>query len=490
MSILDTFVLLFKGDSSSLTKENKKVELSIEKVSEKVKETEETLKKLDEGIKESASSMEKMDNAFKLSDSPLKKLEKFNEFGVNAKQIFSQVAGVLSPFLAIDHLFENLKHASEYSRELYTASQELQVNTETLDAWRQAVVLSGGSAEAFQSTIGSLSKKFNLSSDNVISSLPKIAGLFAKLSRRQGDMLGEQLGIDAGTINFLRQGTQQIQEMVQEEKELGVVTKQQAELANKAHMASLKLEHGFRGVYLILSAFLSPSVISFYETLTTVTKYFNQHAEFLKGLLIGLGVLIGGYLIPLVFSLFNPWILLMGVVIGLFGILYDDFETWRKGGASVLGELIGRFEDFLKIVHAVEDEISRLFKMFSGSSIGKFIIGVSQTAVGYDDEISKNFNENLLETNRKYPNKMTQDFDTAVQKLTILPNIPSIQMLNTAASQKSENAYNQKSIQVNVGDVNIQSQATNSDELALNFSKVLNNHLSHTIGSYDDGLII
>jgi len=83
------------------------------------------------------------------------------------------------------------------------------------------------------------------------------------------------------------------------------------------------------------------NVVDFFATLTErVTSFLSTLSPLQKGLLT-----VSAIALALAGILLLPGGSLL-VLIGLIGLMIDDFEVWRKGGKSVIGDLIGSMDDF------------------------------------------------------------------------------------------------------------------------------------------------
>ena len=130
-------------------------------------------------------------------------------------------------------------------------SEALGYNIEEVDAWGEAAVRNGGSAEAFRSSIqgldssltemkltggGGVAETFaqlGISAQDAegkmkgaFDLLPEIASSFEGLSKQESANLGAKLGLDQGTILMLQQGRVAVDDLVEKQRQLGGRTKE------------------------------------------------------------------------------------------------------------------------------------------------------------------------------------------------------------------------------------------------------------------------
>lgn len=117
------------------------------------------------------------------------------------------------------------------------------------------------------------------------------------------------------------------------------------------------------------------NVVDFFATLTErVTSFLSTLSPLQKGLLT-----VSAIALALAGILLLPGGSLL-VLIGLIGLMIDDFEVWRKGGKSVIGDLIGSMDDFKASFPGVSTAAGAFWESLKriGSGIVSLVKGISE----------------------------------------------------------------------------------------------------------------
>ena len=421
MSILETFYILFKGDSTDVKKS--------------AKESEKAVKDLETTVK---SSFQKVDHSTR-----------------QVNQSFYELAKAATTFIAASvsayTVFHRVIEASNYAGELGNISKALGVNVGTLDAWGQAVQRTGGSAAGFQNSLRNLSQHFGTSAATTLKFLPKLADAFARLGNFRAQYYGKLLGLDEATILLLQQGRREVESVIAKQKELGVVTEKDVEISNKYTLANLQLSLAFRSLYLTLAQEILPATTAFYNTLVPIIEYIKRHKDFVIGAFIGIGIAAVAMLAPFVIA--HAAIIGTGIaiaaLIGLFAVAYEDIKAYIQGNSSLTGDLIKRWTDVKNIF---DDVFTSLSKIFSFSSVPGLsaAIDLARSAIGQ---------ANI--------------------------NAPG---LTSGASNFFNRSYERNS-DVNMGGVVINTQATDANGIAKDFTReLLTKHLWQANNDVADGV--
>jgi len=174
MSILETFYILFKGDSTDVKKAAKESDQAVQSL---------------EGS---------LNTTFRKVTTETTKVNK--SFYELARAAVAFVGATTAAYT----VFHKTIAASELAAELGVTSRALGVNASELDAWGQAVQRTGGTAEGFQHSLKSLSEHFGTSAAVTLKALPKLADAFSKLGNYRAQYYGKLLGIDEAAILLLQ----------------------------------------------------------------------------------------------------------------------------------------------------------------------------------------------------------------------------------------------------------------------------------------------
>lgn len=361
MSILDTFVMLFESDAS----------------------------KLDKGLKDSEKKAEGLQDKLKSTDVVAGKL------GGSLVSALAGLAGAAVAAVGFSALTSQVMQAAEAADALNETSQKLGINIETLSAWGDLVKKNGGSAEGFANSIAGLDRQLSqmevtgksraapflkeLGIDledaknkgkSAMDFLPQLADSFAGLSAGKAQALGARLGLDQATIMTLQQGRRAVDELLEKEKELGVITEKQGQIADDFGDQMDDTKHAFRSVFLGVSEYVLPPLTWMMKKFQDVAVFLRKHSDFVVGLMIALGAAILFYALPPLASMaaaaivaFAPFILMglaVAAVAAAFALLYDDVMNFIDGNDSLIGQILEKYPIIGDIVQGVVDVVKAL----------------------------------------------------------------------------------------------------------------------------------
>ncbi|AUG84959.1 hypothetical protein MAELSTROM_40 [Pseudoalteromonas phage Maelstrom] len=301
---------------------------------------------------------------------------------------FSAVAnGVIENALAIDTVGK--------------FSQTLGLNIVEVDAWGEAIVRNGGSAEAFRGTVASLQGSLQdikidgggemintlamlgiqaTDSGGQIKSafdvLPEIARSFENMSSAESFAFGEKLGLDQGTILTLQQGRAEVDKLVERQKMLGGVTQEGYEDAAKFNDQWADTKRVFNSLWMSANNSILPMLTAVFEGLEKVVLWVRENQTLVEGFFIGVGGVIAAVYLPAIASAAAATIvaaapfILIGAAIAAVGVaisvLYEDIMAWVNGSESAIGRVLGSFEDFKAKIFSVFDAIGKKWDDFVG----------------------------------------------------------------------------------------------------------------------------
>lgn len=309
-----------------------------------------------------------------------------------ALKVFAVIGGAV----AVKAMISNFADGADAAGKLADALGE---DMEQMQALGRAAALEGGSVEQFNGSIknlnrglvemattgGGRSAKFfealGISATDATGKvrpatevLLELSDRFEGLSAQEAAGLGEKLGLDAGTIGLLRKGRVEIEATTKAQKELGVYTKEDAAIAAKFNdqIQDMGVALGMVAapiIQLVLPAlekmaeWVKKGAIAFREQLQKINGFVKEHGTFIvatvgaaaaiiaikyrqailqaTAAMIRLGIATVLANLPLYLM-----IAAIAMVSAFIGLLIEDFVTWRAGGESAIGALLGLFAQF------------------------------------------------------------------------------------------------------------------------------------------------
>lgn len=199
-----------------------------------------------------------------------------------------------------------------------------------------------------------------------------LADAFAAMDKQSATGIGRQIGIsNAGMVAFLQQGSASISAQMQQIKQLGVYTEQDAKAAQDFAAASRDLFRALKMMLLPVYRILAPILTIFAEIMQEMTK----HTAAFIPVLVGIGALLATMVYPWLVKtaaaaaafIASPWGILI-TALAAIGLLLDDFVTWLDGGKSAFGEfyesVFGNAENVKAAINDFVDNAKAAFENF------------------------------------------------------------------------------------------------------------------------------
>ncbi len=473
------------------------------------------------------------------------------------KNLAKQYGGTLFAVASVAGIIAGVREAAAYANSLGKISEKLNENIEDLDAWGGAVKKTGGSVEAFQGSLQSLNDNLDkfaatgksdvlpffeklgikvTDANGVIKSsialLPEVAKRFEKLNWVRAQELGKGIGLDSGTIALLYKGGKAVDDLIKRQKELGVVTQHDADVAKKFNEQWDDTSHAFRGIFTIISTLVLPIFTSVSKVFENIARYFTRHATLIEGALIAIGTAVLIFVVPPLvtaaasaIALYWPFLLIVGIVTALgaaFALAYDDIMTFLSGGDSLVGELSKKWPIVGEIVHGLVDLIKEFISVVSNpgvliDEIFKSIMdGVNavtalirgaidsivnaynkvKSAIGFGGGdvslVSRNINENQNTETKKneIPSNaaVRQNVLNAQDTIRASAISPIASQTSTSLATTSNTKTLNKNTNVQTGPITIQTQATDADGIAGAVGTSMRDQIRQAVGNFDDGV--
>lgn len=243
----------------------------------------------------------------------------------------------------------------------------LDVDISKMHAWGEAAARAGGSVEAFQGSLQSLTAQLARQATMGTSRAAKLlegAGIDAGELGRQRDAfsvmmdlaekaetmgkqeffgLGRALGIDQGTIMLLQQGRDAVKNQIQLQKEFGVYSKEDARVTADFNDRMADLGQVFRSVSSIIFRLVIPPMTKFIEVFNKAVAFIRKHERFVQAFFYMVAAAITTMLIPAFVKLAavilaNPLTWVIGLLTAL-ALAIEDLVVWAEGGESALSDL-------------------------------------------------------------------------------------------------------------------------------------------------------
>lgn len=319
--------------------------------------------------------------------------------GEHIAHVFENVAIRIASAFAIERVVEFIGGLSEINAQLGVTAERLGISVEDLDAWGQATQRAGGSVDGFTQTLDFLNRgmadiatkgtsrlkpffdelKIRVTDAPghvrpLLAILGDLSEKLSKLGAQQRAGIAEKLGIDQGTLLLLAQGRRGVEELVERQKQLGVATEKDTEIAHKYRQALEDLEQRMRHAGTTIGSELLPKLAEFFAWIGKVADYLASHKGLVEGFFIGVGGAIATVYFPAVveaaaatWALIAPLLFIVAPIVAVgvaIGLLVDDVQNFLAGNKSVIGELSKTWPVVGEIVREVVQDLGAAFQWF------------------------------------------------------------------------------------------------------------------------------
>lgn len=340
------------------------------------------------GAKEVTSELKKTEEqASKTGDSFLSMAKKAAGFlaaavaaGKSAQQIISEAANIV----AID----NFAYAINES-------------VESVDAFNNAIVATGGSVQGAQSSLSALFSKVKEASRDSASSaaldfakigvsikdaqgntkdlmsiLYDISGVVENMDSQKAREYIESVGItDRNVVEAMIRGRKELETMIKAQKELGVVSKESAEKARAFDAAVGRMSLSFKRAKVDITDAFLPAFEWVADKMEWVGGVISENSTIIIGAIGGIAIALAVMLIPVLWSTAAaviaatwPFLLIIGIVAlvgaGLYA-LYEDFKAFEDGQESFLGKMMNKYPNLAKSIIGAFKTIGKVFDWIS-----------------------------------------------------------------------------------------------------------------------------
>ncbi len=480
MSVLETFFLVLKADAGDLKK----------------------------GTDEAKKAADDTEKALVDTDKAAEKL------GGSFLDMITNAQGAIAGLVSIGAIAGAAISEAARTDALGKFADSIGVAIGDVDAWGEAAIRAGGSAEGFQGSLQALTENltdltltgggpaaevFARLGVNALDAggkvrdafavLPELAESFEGLSKQQSLALGQKLGLDQGTIQLLQQGRVAVEEQVRRQRELGVATEESFAASAKFNDAWADTQQVFGDLARQVGITLLPAFTSILGGVQKVVGFLRDNKELVTGFFIGAAGVITYLYLPAALAAAAATLTALApfIAIGLaitavgaaFALLYDDIQAFLAGGDSVIGQVSQKWPIVGETIKGIIWAAKTLFEVFS--KVASFFAGLFTDSIksafgylkgflGFGDDMDK-----TIEAVKKGEIELKQ---AAGEKTTA----QNAQQITSTANQVTKNT------QVSVEKVNVDARGGDSKEIAAGVGDALRDQVQSTMSNYDDAV--
>lgn len=250
-----------------------------------------------------------------------------------------------------------------------------------------------GAAKAFKS-LGISLKSADGSTKDAISGMLDLASAVEGLDRSAAVFKIKELGItDNRTVEMILKGRQELERMLRVQKEQGVVTKEAAENARKLTEATGSLKNMISSAGASFLDSIIPALTKVIEWLGKGVSWMQDNKDFVIGFFGAIAAVVTALYLPAMASaaiatLAATWpLLLIGAAIAAaaaaFALIYDDVMNFVEGNDSFIGQVFEKYPMVEKIVMTLIDAFRQMWQILitGAQQVGDFVTAGFQQVI-------------------------------------------------------------------------------------------------------------
>lgn len=325
----------------------------------------------------------KMDNTD--LDKGLKQAEsKVSSF---ADRIKAKLLAKFGALASVGFIMSEVKNLTAVADELGKIADRIGADVPKLQSWAEASKLAGGSVQAFYGTaerLGSELQRIAVTGKSrllpffesmgvatldasgkardVFDVLTDVAGAVEGMDKATSSGMLNRLQLDEGTIGLLQMGKKGMQDLIRYERELGVFQKEDTVIAADYNDAMDRLTRSLNMSFLPVMRMFAPVLTEAAKAMTSAFVFMQKHSLALEIALAGIALVVAAKVLPALWSLFiaimtNPITWIIAAIVGLILIL-EDLYVYAKGGKSQFESLwktLGTGEEVMAAIEGAWD---------------------------------------------------------------------------------------------------------------------------------------
>ena len=443
MSILDTFFILFKSNA-------KETEKDFDALGKKTKQTQEDIDKTDKSTRQLGLTFDDFVKAL-----------------VTASGIDFSIKGLASA----------TKNVADMEVSLGRLSKLTGIGAADIDAWDQALQRFGAPAGSFEAWLSSVNAQYQAlgQGDNVKNILPNIIALADKwkdLNISQKEFYARQFGLTDDMVLAFDKGGSSLQNLIDNLKQVRNITQQDT-------AASLELEKAWQNV--------GTQFVGFYHEARPIIEFFTKELEYLalglRGMIMfGKDVANGNWGDILAWGK-HPATIAGGAVAPLAGNLPLGIRSNNPGNLQPGGHeaVFPTADAGLK---AMSDQLQRY-----GQRGINTVSGVVSTYAPPSANDTAAYIADIVRQTGFGANQALNLGDPYTRSLLMQAMVQHENGMNPYSAGQFAAATGQKTTNVSIGNITINTQASDAHGLATDLNNNLASQMRSAIGSFDDGIL-
>lgn len=426
MSLLETFVLVFKADAKSaisqinaLAAANDNAESSTDDMRKALDKQIEALELQAKtaGMSKGEAILYKMaqDGATKAdidrARAALEASGAMEKEASSVSKLVKRIAGFAAASFSVGAAISGVFARADNIRAIEQTSDAIGASIENVDAFGKAAETMGGDAQGARDSLTDMAEKMGEAMSDVESGAAKafkslgislksadggtkdaitgmldLAGAVEGLDRSAAVFKIKELGItDNRTVEMILKGRQELERMLRVQKEQGVVSEEAAENARKLTKATDSLKKIMTNASDSFLDSMIPALTKVIEWLGKGASWMRDNKDFVIGFFGAIAAVVTAIYLPAMISaaaatLAATWpLLLIGAAIAAaaaaFALIYDDIMNFVDGNDSFIGQIFEKYPMVEKIVMTLIDAFRQMWQILitGAQQIGDFV---------------------------------------------------------------------------------------------------------------------
>lgn len=374
--------------------------------------------------------------AFGLNNTALKSGLKDSESALNN---FADTAKrLLGAWVSFEFFKTAIDNFTEYTTQLSNASAITGASIQSINALGGALKRFGGNADSAINAIKSINqhlheakfgggalmdiaKKYGVviskgaTAEQTILSLAKQMGRYDRQTRVA---IASQLGLDEAMIRAFADGGDELEQLINKQKELNIINPRDEKITQQFSYALLDLKDIFTALMRDFARVILPSFTKLLNLFTSFVEFLRKHKIFVTAFFAGILVALTPILLTLgkmaiASSLAFAPFYAIGAIIASVALIFEDLLFYFQGYDSVTGNLVKKFpllgaliEPLRGIVLGIYDIFKSIYKLITEPSwdnltnVFKSVGNVIKTLIEIPIKAIKNIIDGLID---KFP---------------------------------------------------------------------------------------
>lgn len=359
--------------------------------------------------------------------------------------------------------------------------------------------IESGRAKTF-TALGISLKDVNGQAINAQEGIFRLADAVQGLDRSAAVFRIKELGItDNRMVEAILRGRSELERMIGIQKEQGVITREQVEQARRYTETMNQFRASTRSVSDGIAQALIPALTTIVEWLTVIVRWVGENRNFIIGFFAAVAGIVTALYLPAMIAAAAatiaatwPILAMIAAVVAIaaaFALAYDDIMAFVQGNDSFIGQIFEKFPAVEAAVFAVIDAFRFMGTVVAGVWEGiiasvRFAVNFVTAAISQIVEGIGKAGEIGMKIAAFFGLGGGEGVAAANTQLASAENSP----LNSVTSNAISNSSNVRESTVAIGQITVESQATDAKGVAADIGSELGSQMADLNSEFSSGV--